>query len=233
MYTTHSYFNLIQQITERENKIQRMLNPASSVIEIQNQILHTFSPTNFYHVNIANEAFNNSPAAFIEQTIRNSPAAAIEQAINNISRPEISLFTQPISIMNSIYAQTQAIQNITDIYNVVPQMLPFLDIPVLNSYIQNICSNIPNDVLIDFNETELNIIDKIQPLIEAFNKNIYTKIKIKILDNKQKIGNLVVFILLVMLLKNWGYDVKENLNQLINNFLPNLAIYLLTKTNSK
>lgn len=182
MYTIHSYFNLIQQITERENKIQRMLNPAFSVIEIQNQILHTFSPTNFYHVNIANEAFNNSPAAFIEQAIRNSPAAAIEQTINNATRQTPSFITQPINIKNDLCTQIQtrfnAIQNIVDFHNFVSQILSITDIPTFNNQIQYFHDNIPEDVVTDVDENIIKIAEIVYEVSEEFNANATEKEKI-------------------------------------------------------
>ena len=218
-----------------------MTRSLSIIAERENQMLqmlHTFNPIN--HTYIREDIFNidkilnNSLVVASTQAISNSLAIASTQAINNISRPEISLLTQPISIMNSIYAQTQAIQNITDIYNVVPQMLPFLDIPVLNSYIQDICSNIPNDVLIDFNETELNIIDKIQPLIEAFNKNIYTKIKIKILDNKKKIGTITIFFIIAAILDYLGYhEIKMHVLAITDSLIASEILAYINQTPNK
>lgn len=250
MYSLYTYPNSIREIIETQNRIQHMLNPISSIIERENQILRAVSLPNFNYINAVHEVLNNSPATYIRQTINNTKilhelpitTTILECAttLNNIQ----NLIQQPLLVaeytntINNVYNYASrhfaAIQNVTDVYNAIPQMLPFLNISTLNSYIQDVCSNMPNDVLIDFNETELNIIDKMKPLIEAFNKNIYTKIKIKILENKNKIGNIALFIVFTIILNYLGcFNVKDFLSTFYYNLLSSNFIDYIKSKNDK
>ncbi len=150
-----------------------------------------------------------------------------------------SAFEKFVPLLNSsldqaFYAAEDALKDATttctDIFN---EVFSSMNISTFNSYMQDIYNNVPEDISINFNEAELNIAKNIQSCIKAYNTNPNTSIKIKIPVNKEIIGSIFLFIIILVILNYLGYDITEHFYSLVDGFLVNIGYNELTKKGSK
>ncbi len=128
------------------------------------------------------------------------------------------------------YASTTFVNSFSEVFSSI-------NISTFNDYMQNIYDNAPEDISINFNETELDIAKNIQSCIKAYNTNPNTITKIKIPVNKKIIGSIFLFIVIVVALIRSDYDIEENLTSLLNNLLPIVFIeigkFVMSDTSNK
>ncbi len=128
------------------------------------------------------------------------------------------------------YASTTFVNSFSEVFSSI-------NISTFNDYMQNIYDNVPEDISINFNETELDIAKNIQSCIKAYNTNPNTITKIKIPVNKKIIGSIFLFIVIVVALIRSDYDIEENLTSLLNNLLPIVFIeigkFVMSDTSNK
>ena len=128
------------------------------------------------------------------------------------------------------YASTTFVNSFSEVFSSI-------NISTFNDYMQNIYDNVPEDISINFNETELDIAKNVQSCIKAYNENSNTITKIKIPVNKKIIGSIFLFIVIVVALIRSDYDIEENLTSLLNNLLPIVFIeigkFVMSDTSNK
>lgn len=114
------------------------------------------------------------------------------------------------------YASTTFVNSFSEVFSSI-------NISTFNDYMQNIYDNVPEDISINFNETELDIAKNIQSCIKAYNTNPNTITKIKIPVNKEIIGSIFLFILILVTLDYLGYDIINHISAVFDGFLGSFA----------
>lgn len=166
---------------------------------------------------------SSSHIQFQEQI--NNLAAVQQHSINSTLKKAVP------SLNNALNQAGCAMEN--SLKQITIEILSNFDISKFNNCMQDIYENVPEDTSINFNETELNIAKNVQSCIKAYNTNPNTITKIKIPVNKEIIGSIFLFIIILIILNYLGYDIAEHFYSLVDGFLVNIGYNELTKKGSK